>query len=181
LAGDNVEESSLLQRFRSGEAKACLLCERWAGEVVRSPRYGIEPSERADLIQETLRQTWEAIQAPDFTLVHSLRALVHKIAMARCIDWLRRRQVLVLLQDDWLSSFTDPTERLEFERRLDRLHLALQEIKPLCRDLVRWRFHEQRAYEDIAAVTGRNPTTLRVHMLECLKALRALMASGGFR
>jgi len=169
------DPTDLVQRFRRGEPEACRQLERWAGEVVRSPRYGVAPGDRADLVQETLRLTFEQVSAPDFRVDHSLRALVHRIAMARCVDWLRRRRVQVEVEDDLLREFPDPTARLEQAQLLDRLQAALQRIKPFCRDLIRWHFHEQRTYPEIAASTGRNPSTLRVHMFNCLKVLRSLM------
>lgn len=165
----------LVRRFRTGEADACRELERWAGEVVRSPRYGIAPADRADLIQETLRQAWQQMSEPDFRIDHSVRALIHRIAMARCVDWLRRRRVQVEVQEDLLREFPDPTERMEQEQLLDRLQRALQGIKPFCRDLIRQHFHERRTYPEIAAATGRNASTLRVHMFNCLKVLRSLM------
>lgn len=175
------EPGDLLGRFRRGDADACADVERWAREVVRSPRYGVAASDQPDLVQETLRQVWEQVTEPEFRLAHSLRALVHRIAMARCIDWLRRRRILVEIQDDLLREVPDPTARLEVEQQVSQLHRALGEIKPLCRDLVRWHFHEQKTYGEIAASTGRNESTLRVHMFNCLKALRALMQMGDHR
>jgi RNA polymerase sigma factor (sigma-70 family) len=171
-AGDPAD---LVRRFRHGEIDACRQVERWAGEVVRSPRYGVAPADRPDLIQETLRQVWQQVSAPDFAVDHSVRALVQRVAMARCVDWLRRRRVQVEVQEDLLREFPDPTARLEQEQLLDRLHHALQTIKPFCRDLIRWHFHERQSYPDIAERTGRNASTLRVHMFNCLKVLRSLM------
>jgi len=175
LSDRGNHEADLLQRFLRGEREACLLCERWAGEVVRSQRSGIEPADRADLIQETLRQTWEEVRKPDFTTHHSLRALVHRIAVNRCLDWVRRRRVLCELRESLLQEFPDPVERLEKERRLALLQRALATIKPFCRDLIRQHFHERRTYLEIADTTGRHPSTLRVHMFRCLKSLRSLM------
>jgi RNA polymerase sigma factor (sigma-70 family) len=172
------EPSDLLRRFRRGESETCQQVERWALEVVRSRRYGVLASDHDDLVQETLRQTWEQVSDPDFELSHSLRALVHRIAMARCVDWLRRRRVQVEVQDDLLREVPDPTARLELEQQVDRLQGALGSLKPLCRDLIRWHFHERRTYGDIARDTGRNESTLRVHMFNCLKALRSLMGAG---
>ena len=168
----------LVRRFRSGEAAACRQLERWASEVVRSPRYGIAAADRADLVQETLRLAWQQMSEPGFRVGHSVRALIHRIAMARCVDWLRRRRVQVEVREELLREFPDPIARLEQERLLERLQRALQGIKPFCRDLIRQHFHEQRSYPEIAAATGRHPSTLRVHMFNCLKLLRSLMGLG---
>ncbi len=172
------DHQELLARFRSGEPDACRQFERWAGEVVRSKRYGIAPADQDDLVQETLRQTWELASKPDFTVEHSLRALVHRVAMARCIDWLRRRRVLVEIRDELLQTFPDPGERLQQEQLVRRVHHAIQTLKPLCRDLIRWHFHEEKPYADIAERTGRNESTLRVHMFNCLRVLRSLVGVG---
>lgn len=178
MPSDKHEQADLLARFRTGETQACRRFELWAGEVVRSRRFGVSPADRADLVQETLRQTWEKVNEEDFVIGHSLRALVHRIAMARCVDWVRRRRVLVEVQEGMLQEFPDPTQRLEQEQLLDRLQQALQTIKPFCRDLIQHHFHEQRTFPQIAAATGRNPSTLRVHMFQCLKVLRSLMGMG---
>jgi RNA polymerase sigma factor (sigma-70 family) len=172
---DQPGSTDLLQRFRRGETDACERLEAWAAEVVRSPRYGVAAGDRDDLVQETLRQVWELASGPDFALSHSLRALVHRIAMARCVDWLRRRRVQVEVREDVAREFPDPTAQLEQEQLLDHLQQAIAQLKPLCRDLIRWHFHERRTYARIAADTGRNESTLRVHMFNCLKLLRSYM------
>ena len=172
------DRDQLLERFRTGEPDACRQFERWASEVVFSKRYGVAPADRDDLVQETLRQTWEHASRPGFRVEHSLRALVHRIAMARCVDWLRRRRVTVEMREELLREFPDPTARLEQERLLGAVHQAMQTLKPLCRDLIRWHFHEEKPCADIARDTGRNESTLRVHMFNCLRVLRSLMGMG---
>lgn len=174
---EQPEAPDLLTRFRRGDDDACLQVEQWAAEVVRSPRYGVPPAERPDLVQESLRQTWEQSSQDGFTLTHSLRALVHRVAMARCVDWLRRKRTLVEMHDDLLHEFPEPTARLEQEQLLGRLQQGLQALKPFCRDLIRWHFHEQQTYPRIAQETGRNESTLRVHMFNCIKVLRSYMGT----
>lgn len=181
MAVRDDHEADLLKRFQRGEREACLLCERWAGEVVRSQGMGIEAADRADLVQETLRQTWQKVSEPGFTANHSLRALVRRIAVNRCLDWVRRRRVLVELRENLIQHFPDPVARLEKQRRLEVLQCALSSIRPFCRDLIRQHFHERRTYREIADATGRHPSTLRVHMFHCLKALRSLMETRDHR
>ncbi len=160
-----------------GESKACDTVEAWIAITVRSARLSIPPGERDDLIQDTLTSLLVASAREGFQLNRSFRGFVRKIALARCIDWIRRRRVVLPLHDDWPEADDDPLERLSRKETGERIRRALLDLGGSCRRLIRQRFYERRSYRDIAReMDGPSEGTLRVRLHECLKRLRRLAA-----
>lgn len=170
-----TDDAELRLAFLSGDAEACRLVAAWARQAVRSPRLRIPPGEVEDLVQETLVRLVVAIEGDHFTFRVGFHAFVHRIALARAIDWIRCRRILTDLDPELAADHPDPVAKLERQQDLARVFGALGAMKPLCRDLVRWHFVEEQSFVAIAARTGRHAGTLRVHMLNCLRTLRSLL------
>jgi RNA polymerase sigma factor (sigma-70 family) len=162
----------ILDGLRKGHPTACGIVEQWLRRTVTSPRFRIPVDDVDDLVQESLAQVLRITDEPGFQVHTSLKALCRRIAMARCVDWIRRRRMLVELSPHLAEAHSDPLERIARQEDLGRIHEALSSMKELCRDLIRWHFVEEKPYQAIAEMTGRHAGTLRVHMFHCLEALR---------
>lgn len=175
MAQDYSQDSDhklILQGLRDGHPTACGIVEGWLQQAVRSPRFRIPQDDVDDLVQEALTQVIQKTTDPKFEVHTSLKAFCRRIAMARCVDWIRRRRMVVELSPLLAEQFDDPLDRIARQEDLGRVHGALSRLKELCRDLIRWHFVEEKTYQTIAAETGRNANTLRVHMFNCLESLR---------
>jgi RNA polymerase sigma factor (sigma-70 family) len=166
------DHQAILAGLREGHPTACAIVEGWLTRTVRAPQFRIPEDDVDDLVQEALAQILNLIAAPDFQVHTSLKALVRRVGMARCVDWIRRRRMLVELSDQLAAEHVDPLDRIARQEDLGRIHEALSRLKDLCRDLIRWHFVEEKTYQAIAEQTGRNASTLRVHMFNCLESLR---------
>nr|MEE4267833.1 sigma-70 family RNA polymerase sigma factor [Candidatus Krumholzibacteria bacterium] len=171
----DTDHEIILEGLRAGHPTACRIVEGWLRQAVRSPRFGIPVDDVDDLVQESLTQVLDRVSPPDFKVHTSLKAFCRHVAMARCVDGIRRRRMLVELSPLLAEEFADPLERIARKEDLSRVHGALSQLKTLCRDLIRWHFTEEKSYKLIAQETGRNASTLRVHMFNCLEALRRLV------
>jgi RNA polymerase sigma factor (sigma-70 family) len=169
----DTDSELLVDGLRAGHPAACKIVETWLRRSVTMPQFRIPRDEVDDLVQESLAQILVLTGAEDFRIHTSLKALVRRIAMARSVDWIRRRRMLVDLSPTLAGKFHDPLDRIARQEELGRVHEALCHLKDLCRDLIRWHFLEEKTYRVIAEETGRNPNTLRVHMFNCLESLRA--------
>ncbi|MFI5371675.1 MAG: RNA polymerase sigma factor, partial [Candidatus Eisenbacteria bacterium] len=109
---------------------------------------------------------------PDFRLVHGLRAVVRTVASARVIDRLRRRRPQVELDPALADPGRGPLDDAGVTSEAGWVRAGLAELGPACRELIRQHFFEGLGYRDIARLAGRNETTLRVRMHQCLRALR---------
>jgi RNA polymerase sigma factor (sigma-70 family) len=175
---DRSDDESLLRRFLTGERAAHDTVAAWASEVVRSRHYRVSPDDAADLVQATVTAVWIAAARDGFALTTGLRPFVHHVAMARCVDWIRRRRATVPVED-WLPDPGPPPDHeLARAQELSMLRRALDRLKPFCRELIREHFQAGRTYGSIAADTGHAEATLRVHMHNCIRSLRSLYLSG---
>lgn len=171
------QEQLLLESFLKGQPHAYDTVEAWVGMTIRSARMAIPPDEQADLAQEALTDILVAAGREGFQLNRSFRGFVRKIAVARCIDWIRKRRIVIPLWDDFPGTGDDPLEQLSHKERGHRLRLAVMDLSEPCRKLIGQRFYERLSYREIAQfVNGTNEGTLRVRLHECLKRLRRIAA-----
>lgn len=171
------DHESLLAGLRAGHPVACRIITDWLRWTVIRPQFRIPVDDVDDLVQESLARIITLANDPEFRVHTSLKALARQVAMARCIDWIRRRRMLVDLSPHLAAAHDDPLDRIAAEEDLGRIHEALLDLKALCRDLIRWHFLEEQTYQAIADRTGGNANTLRVHMFNCLKSLRSRLGS----
>ncbi len=145
---------------------------------MRSARLSIPPGERDDLIQDTLTSLLVASGRDGFKLNRSFRGFVRKIALARCIDWIRQRRIILPIRDDWPEAKDDPLEQLSRKEISERIRRILLDLNASCRKLIYLRFYERLSYRDIAReMDGPSEGSLRVRLHECLKRLRRLTAN----
>lgn len=175
-SGPDPEHVEILAGLRAGHPAAFRIVEGWLRGTIVLPQFSVPRDDVDDLVQEALAQIIVIVREPDFRISISLKALVRRIAMARSVDHARRRRITCEVSPDLAGSFSDPLECLAQKEDLRRVHVALTRLKALCRDLIQWHFYEEKEYATIAAKTGRNAGTLRVHMFKCLQDLRKSLA-----
>jgi len=169
---DIPNHKEILAGLRRGDSEACQLAATWARWSVTRPQFAIPRDDVEELVQDTLAQILVIIRDPDFVVHTSLQALVRRVAMARSVDAARRRRPTIELPPGLRSNTGDEVSRLVREEELSRVRDALAGLKDLCQDLIRRFYMEEQSYKTIAAQTGRNANTLRVHMFKCLGHLR---------
>ena len=171
-----VAEEELLRKFLSGDAAVTRQVERWAGEIIHFKGYGVRDDAREDIIQETLANLWQAASRDDFALRVGLRAFVRRVAMARCIDHLRRSRPMVELTESTADHAPGPYDDLLARDERARIRWAMRQLEDGCREVIRLHFFEELPYAEIAARLGRAEPTLRVRMFNCLNRVRSLIA-----
>ena len=176
---DRDADRHRLRLFLSGDETTARTLTAVARETVARRAFGLDPAERDDLVQESIAQLWAACTRDGFDLDSTLDGLVRTIATARCIDHFRRRRWQQELHESIPLEADDPLDEIHRERTLEAVRTAVAALRPLCRDLIRWHFHEGQRYEQIAARTGRAASTLRVHMHRCLRQLRSTLRPQG--
>jgi RNA polymerase sigma factor (sigma-70 family) len=172
------DEDRLLRRLVSGDAAACRTIERWAREIVFFRGFGLPADDRDDVVQETVAGVWRAASRPGFELSHGVRALVRTIAIARCIDRVRRRRPTVELAESIPDAAAGPYEQALASDERARLRLMLRQLGDDCREIIRMHYFENLNYAEIAAREQRSESTMRVRMFNCIRALRKRMERG---
>lgn len=167
-------DEALLREFLAGDAAAVRRVERWAWEIVHFRWSSLDAEAGEDIVQEAVTGVWRAVARPGFELRVSFRALVRRVAAARCIDRLRRRRPSAPLEDSLADPAPTPYDELLRSSEQARLRWAVQNLGERCRELIREHYFEERPYAEIASRLGRSEATMRVHMFNCLKAARKL-------
>jgi RNA polymerase sigma factor (sigma-70 family) len=170
------EDEQLLRRFLAGNAAACRTVERWTWEIASFGRFQLAVDEREDVVQDTLASVWQAAGRRDFALRRGVHAFVRRVAVARCVDRIRRRRPTAELDPELPAVAPGPYEETLRRDEIGRLRWALEQLDERCRDLIRLHFYEDRSYAEIAARHERAEATMRVHMFNCMKAARSLLA-----
>ena len=113
--------------------------------------------------------------------VDNLRAWVFRVALntgrdLRGTAWRRRRRPLA--EDDALPPARDPPPDgdLAKRERLDRLRLAVQELRPEEQEVFLLRQNGELKYEEIAAAAGIPLGTVKTRMRLALEKLRLALA-----
>jgi RNA polymerase sigma-70 factor (ECF subfamily) len=172
--GRDAEGQRTLRAFLAGEPAAVRQVERWAWEIVYFRWGSIPPEEREDVVQDAVAGVWRAVTRPGFRLRTHLRALVRRVAAARCIDRMRRRRPTATLDPALADPAPGPYDRVLRDDERARLRWAVQSLDERCRELIREHFFEDVDYTQMAERRQRAESTIRVHMFNCMKAIRRL-------
>jgi RNA polymerase sigma-70 factor (ECF subfamily) len=170
------DDDPLLRALIRGEISACRTVERWAREIVFFRGFGLSAEDRDDVVQETVAGVWRAAARPGFELNFGLRALVRTIAVARCIDHLRRRRPALELIESIPESAPGPYELALARDERARLRWALRHLGDECREIIRLHYFEELNYAEIAVREQRTESTMRVRMFNCIRSLRKRLA-----
>ena len=166
------DDDRLLRCLVSGDAAACRTIERWAREIIFFRGFGLGPEDRDDVVQETVAGVWRAASRDGFELSHGLRALVRTIAIARCIDRVRRRRPMLELPESLPDSASGPYEQAMASDERAWLRVVLRQLGDDCRAIIRLYYFEDLSYSEIATREQRSESTMRVRMFNCIRALR---------
>lgn len=138
--------------------------------------------ETEDLTSAVFLKTWNYIQQNGLTDVKTLRALIYKIARTSIIDYYRKNAQVNI------SNIDDKNLRIELLDRsqsIDKqaatsydfgiVEKKLLELKDEYREVIILRFINELSTKEIAQITGKSKSNIRVLIHRALKALRELM------
>lgn len=146
------------------------LMERNRGRVERLCRaYARSPADLDDLRSEVWLQLWRAL--PSFDGRASEDTWLYRVALNTVMlhgrrEGTRRRASEALEREPWRPAALAPsagTERIERQRRLERLQEALRRLDPAQRALVTLHL-EELPYRQIAEVTGLSESNVGVRL-----------------
>jgi len=165
-------EDPLLPRFLARDRAVLEWIEGLVRRVVSQRGYGIPSADRVDIAQEALLQIWREASGAAFAFRRDLAAFACLIASRRCIDWRRRRRNETPLDPSMPDRQAGPDGQVLAAEREDLASRLLEEMRAACRELIRMRIIEGRAYSEIAERLGRSEGALRTATWQCLKEAR---------
>ncbi len=127
-------------------------------------------------IDDILQNIWLTV----FKKIHKLKdaqifaVWLYRIARNKVYDRFRRKEKFVRLpeEDEFSVSSSEPV----FDANdTEKLHMALEELKPYHREVLTLCFVEQMSYESIAEVVGCSVGTVRLRIFYAKQSLRKEM------
>lgn len=170
----STDDATLAQGLRSGSAEARDALERaWREPLVRFCRSYLRRVEDAeDAAAEVLLRVLSARDVPD-----ALKPWILRIARNHCLNALRdaapRAHEELASDADPTADATGPaTSAARVDERL-RLERMLARLAPAERELLRLRYADGLAREDIAAVLDLPASVVKSRLYEAIAKLRA--------
>jgi len=130
-------------------------------------------------IDDTLQDIWLSV----FKKIHKLKdtksfaVWLYRIARNKVYDGFRRKDRFVKLPEDDKFPVSGPDEPLFDADDTEKLHSALNKLKPYHREVLTLSFIEQMSYKSIADVIGCSIGTVRSRIFYAKKSLRNEMES----
>lgn len=175
------EELLLVRRAKGGDRDAFgALYDRYVDHVFRYAFYRVRPAEDAeDVTSETFRRALTAM--PRFEPRRPFLAFLYRIARNVIVDRARRERPRASFEDaiEHPSDEVSPDDAALASDEALRLRAAIQKLTPLQQEIIVLRFIEGLSYEEVAAATGKNESTIRGIQMRALAALRDLLPTVG--
>ena len=169
-------DAALLRQFLAGDTVATRQVESWAREVIRYKAYRLYQTDADDLVQQTVIAVWRAAQGEGFSLQIGFKAFVRHVAIARCVDAVRRARPTVELTEAFADTVLAPyLDQVFASDEGARLRYVLRQLGAACQEVIRLHFYDEMPYAAIAETLGRAEATMRVRMFNCIKEIRKLL------
>lgn len=178
----DAQDDALLARHRAGDPEAfSRLYRAHAAAVYRRLTRMLGPvPEREDLTQDVFLALYRAI--PQFRGEAKLSTLVHRIALNKAFEYLRRqsrrRAVSIddVYLDDVLGPSVSPEERVRAREALASVFACLARIKPKKRIALLLRVVDGLSFEEIGELVDATPEAVAKRVQHGQRELDALMA-----
>jgi RNA polymerase sigma-70 factor (ECF subfamily) len=177
-----IEDAALVARHRAGDADAFPAIYRAHVVAVyrRLTRILGPIPEREDLTQDVFLAVHRGL--PRFRGDAELSTLIHRIAINRAYDHLRRksRRPVTLVETWWLDSLIGPATSPELQaaarEEVVRVFACLARIKPKKRIAFLLRVVDGLSFEDIGQLVDATPETVAKRVQHGQRELDALLA-----
>ncbi len=127
-----------------------------------------------DAVQEVFVKLWKMNSRLDE--YESVEALAVTMVKNYCIDQIRKQKFVEPGENGAFSLYHDsepsPQEKLENKETSAIMHLIINDLPEMYREIIQLRDIEELSYEEIADKTGQNINTLRVNLSRARKSVR---------
>lgn len=146
--------NEIYKEFAPGIQKLCL---SYTGDV----------DQAKDVLQETFIAVWQNMD--NFRNDSKLSTWIYRIAINKCLMSIQKQKKMDRISDAKLPNIIDePTESLQTEIQI--LHKSINQLKEADRIIISLVL-EDKAYEEIAEITGITENNLRVKIHRIKKEL----------
>jgi|SRR3989344_1243806 len=130
-----------------------------------------------DITSKVFLKCWEAYKD---TKIDNMNAFLYRTANNAVIDYYRENSKKNIISSEYMASFADmkPSafDRSAVSAEVERIKLALNEIKKEYQDIIIWHYLEDMTIKEIAELTGKTEGNVRVMAHRGLAALRKILS-----
>lgn len=172
--------SKLVEQARSGEAEAFgHLYDLFLDKIYRFIFLKVSNKQEAeDLSQQVFMKAWEAIGRFEDEGV-PFSSWLYKIARNLVIDFYRTRKASISLEENIDSEVLwdeiDAGEEIVRNHEKEMILIALNDLTGDQKDVILLRYIEDLPYDEIAKITNKNQTALRILQYRGMKKLRVIL------
>ena len=170
-------DSQLITRFQSGDVGAFDLLYRRHYSRIHAVILSVvsHPEDAQDLTQDVFLKAYQRLHT--FKRASQFYSWLYRIAINRCIDYMRRQSKHHVLIDEPFCEETfcrapaDPLASLERDEFHRQLHAALPALTPNQRTVFVLRYQEDLPLKAIARRLGRSIGTVKAHLFHARRTL----------
>lgn len=174
------EELAWVEAAREGDARAFrrIVEQHHRGLFSMAHRLVGCRAEAQDLVQESLAKAYTNLDR--FDSQYRLSTWLHRITLNTCRDHLKsaRRRERASGSDPMPERADErpaPDEEVARRRRAERVHAALNRLKPSYREVLVLKDLQGLSYSEIEEITGSPITALKIRVVRARAKLRRLM------
>ncbi|WP_312810791.1 sigma-70 family RNA polymerase sigma factor [Sedimentibacter sp.] len=173
-----VADKLLIKNLKRGHEDAYRqVIEEYGNKLLRTCCLILRDREEAeDVVQETLIRVFQKLST--FKENSGLYTWIYTIALNLCRDRLRKKQELLVLEDEWVGS--DDVES-HVERNIDRelLKKELFEINPLYRETLVLFYFDDFSVKEISDMLNEKEGTIKSRLSRGRNILKEKLLKGG--
>ena len=169
---DQSDDESIIEGFRSGDPRALSHIERQINFHVCKWRARFPEEERKDIVQQSVMGVYIAVSRKVFKLKHGLSSLVRTIAVARCIDHLRKKCIEGQSEEHLMDRGPSPSKIVELKDEFQRVRFALGKLDWKHREAIRLRLLMDEPYSAIADQLGGDESYVRGLVFHGIRKIR---------
>jgi RNA polymerase sigma-70 factor, ECF subfamily len=145
--------------------------DRHVRPIYRFVSFKVESDDTAkDITSQTFLQGWEVFNSQE---VKNPRALFYRIARNLIVDHYRRREENASLEnvsliDDKVNLF----QKIEVKSDMEMVKKALSHLNENYQNIIIWRYIDELSFTEIAALTEKSETAVRVTAHRAMRALQ---------
>lgn len=176
----SLEEKSLLykvQTQKDPEAFA-LLYDEYVEPIYRFVYFKISHREEAeDVTGDVFLKCWQYLSGDKGKEIRSFSALLYTIARNQVIEVYRnraKRPDAPLNDENDLGDKGSAARKMEAKEEVEKLIIVIRKLKQEYQEVLLLRYVEDFSIGEIAAITGKTQTSVRVTLHRALKKLKSL-------
>jgi RNA polymerase sigma-70 factor (ECF subfamily) len=180
---DKHEDEKLLRKAQDGDTEAAgQLFEKYRADMIRFACRYVPRETAEDIVQEVFadlsENDYEGLRS--FRGECSLRTFLLRLTHHKCVDYLRKRRLEPLPDDDDRSSESDGTDAFEQADRRMILEAALANLSVKERRDIRYHYFGELSFREISERTRERQRTIENRMYRALQKLRKILPEDFF-